>query len=404
MKPLKVLSFVGFNALWGKHLPVNVLDLEDGPSMGGGEEAALRTAVGLRELGHEVDLFWYGQPGVWKGVEFFSLADPLYPKIVGEKWDTILSWSAIRPLEYARPGVRRIFCQQLNDMHLLGDFSAIDCVVSPSLEHAKQLRGWGWDGRQAVVHNGVNLEAYSECPKCHRVLFGEVCILSCGYRGPPNHGIPWDERPYDVGYWSSPDRGLHHLLRAWPHVIANEPRARLHVFYEVKRYLDMIRVLPASYYGERGQTVGQLVLDRMHDSTVTFHGQVPRKKLAKIQKQCRVHCYPYDPLGWTEGFATSVAQGLAAGCLVMSMPMDALPSLYGDGIYWMRELDFMDRDYPRLLAQRIVQGLHGDLPNQDTIRKRGTQIGLGYTWTAAALMMERACHGEWLPADWRKAA
>ena len=377
---MRILSVCGFSALWGKHLPANLLDLEEGPTCGGGEEAALQTAIGLRALGNDVTLYWYGRPGVYRGVEFRGLDAPMFSVIVGEEWDVIIAWSCIRPLEYAQKRTRRIFSNQLNDLSLLADWSVVDCVVSPSHDHAKRLRTWGWEGRQAVVHNGVDPEVYADAPA-------------------------WDERPMDVGYWSSPDRGLHHLLRAWPYVVKQEPRARLRVAYEIKRLLDWIRILPASFYGERGQTLGRLVLEASNDPTVEFLGSIPRKKLAKYQRRCRVHCYPLDPFGYVEGFATSIAQGLAAGCFVMSMPMDALPSLYGDGIYWMNELDFMDRDYPRLLAQRIVQGLRGDLPNQDTIRKRGTQIGLSYTWAEAAKQMERACRGEWLDENWwRKAA
>ena len=250
--------------MWGRY-PVDVLDLEHGSTVGGGEEAFIRTAVGLKELGHEVLAYHCGESGVFRGVEFRSTDKPLYPVIVGEHWDAVCAWSGIRPLEYARPGVRRLMFQQLNDLFILGDGNALDCIVSPSLDHARQIKGWGWAGQQAVVHNGLDLELYEGAPD-------------------------WEERPMHVGYWSSPDRGLHHLLRAWPFVVQKVPEAHLHVFYEVKRYLNLINALPANFYGVRGQTVGRLVLDRMQDPSVTFHGQVPRRELARLQKQCRVDC------------------------------------------------------------------------------------------------------------------
>ena len=368
-----------FSPLWRRY-PVNVLDLEEGMTIGGGEESFIRCTVGLRALGHDVEAWHCGDTGVWRGVIFNSVEAPLYNRLVGERWDTVCSWSGLRPLEYAPHGAKRIYVNQLNDLTQLGAWDAVDCIVSPSLDHARQVRPWGWEGRQAVVHNGVDPEVYADAPV-------------------------WDERPYEVGYWSSPDRGLHHLLRAWPYVVKQEPRARLRVAYEIKRLLDWIRILPASFYGERGQTLGRLVLETSNDPTVEFLGSIPRKKLAKYQRRCRVHAYPYETFGYCEGFGTSVAQGLAAGCLVLLTPVDAFPSLYSDGAYWLRELDFMDRDYPRLLAQRIVQGLRGDLPNQDAIRKRGTQIGLSYTWQKASLQMEAVCRGEWLDENWwRKAA
>lgn len=364
---MRILTISYFSPLW-KRYPANVLDLEEGMSIGGGEENFLRCSSGLRALGHEVVAYHCGERGVWRGVEFRTLEDPLYPVIVGEKWDVIAAWSGLRALEYARPGVRRLFIQQLNDLSVLGDWSTVDCVVSPSLDHTKEVRKWGWEGRQAYVHNGCDLEMYQPAPK-------------------------WEDRPLDVGYWSSPDRGLHHLLRAWPAVVKMEPRARLHVFYEIKNYLKFIHILPVSFYGERGQTVAHLVLDRLCDPTVTFHGHVPRKKLAKIQKQCRVQCYPADMFGYCEGFGGAVNQGLAAGCDVLLRAVDAFPSLYGDAVHWL-DKDSIDLDYPEWLAEQIVQGLHGKLPDQEAIRARGPKRA--YTWDAAALQMEAVCRGEWL--------
>lgn len=400
---MRILTVSYFSPLW-KRYPADVLDLEEGPSIGGGEENFLRCSTGLRALGHEVVAYHCGERGVWRGVEFRTLEDPLYPVIVGEKWDAIAAWSGLRALEYARPGVKRLFVQQLNDLSNLGDWGAVDCIVSPSLDHTKEVRKWGWEGRQAYVHNGCDVDMYRRAHHSgltaagaaavqgpnRKALFigGEGWSVSTGEDAPK-----WEDRPMDVGYWSSPDRGLHHLLRAWPTVVKLEPRARLHVFYEIKNYLKFIHILPASFYGERGQTVARLVLDRMYDPTITFHGHVPRKKLATVQKQCRVMCYPYEAFGYCEGFCGSLNQGLAAGCLAMSTARDALPSLYGDAVHWL-DKDSIDLDYPEWLAEQIVQGLHGKLPDQEAIRARGPKRA--YTWDAATLQMEAVCRGEWL--------
>lgn len=374
---MRVLTVSCFSPVWGRY-PVDVLDLEKGPTVGGGEEAFLRTAVGLKALGHEVLAYHCGESGTWRGVEFRGTEKPLYPVIVGEQWDAVCAWSGIRPLEYARPGVKRLLFQQLNDLFMLGDWNAVDCIVSPSRDHARALKAWGWPGRQAVVHNGIDPLLYEDAPA-------------------------WDDRPLHVGYWSSPDRGLHHLLRAWPYVIAKEPSAHLHVFYEVKRYLALINMLPANFYGERGQTVGRLVLDHLNDPTVTFHGAVPRRKLAQTQKQCRVHCYPYETFGYCEGFAISVANGLAAGCTVMSTPKDALPSLYGDAVHWLPK-NCTDLDYPEWLAEQVVLGLWDELEQQDAVRARGPKVAARYTWDEAATQMEAVCSGTWLPAGFEAMA
>ena len=93
----------------------------------------------------------------------------------------------------------------------------------------------------------------------------------------------------------------------------------------------------------------------------------------------------------------SMNQGIAAGCLVMATPKDALPSLYGNTAYWMPdegESAQAHQDYFKWLAKRIVEALHGELPDQKGILTRATAAADKYTWTRAALEMEKACNGE----------
>lgn len=287
--PLKILSVCGFESWWGTDLPPNVLDLSTGKTVGGGEEAALRTAVGLRELGHDVLFYWYGLPGSWRGVKFKSLQDDLYFTLQSQPWDVVLGWSTIRPLEWAPKGATRIFCQQLNDLLQQGAWDRVDCIASPSESHAKQLPGWGWRGKPyAVVHNGLDAELYGGVKR-----WGAVpdCI-------PP----AWCDRPMDVGYWSSPDRGLHHLLRAWPAIRKAVPSARLHVFYELDRYIKIAVHAPFSI-GDRGRLLDRILPSAYADPSIIFHGAVPRNELRRTQFQCRVMCYPYVPgAGYCEGF------------------------------------------------------------------------------------------------------
>lgn len=365
---MRVLTISGFAPIW-KRYPVDVLDLEEGITVGGGEEGFLRTAAGLAELGHEVVAYHCGEAGRWRGVEFRTLEAPLYPEVVKDGWDAICGWSTIKPLEFARPGVRRLFFQQLNDLNLPHDWRKVDAIISPSADHAKMVRAWGWEGKQGVVHNGLDFDLYADAPA-------------------------WESRPMWVGYWSSPDRGLHHLLRAWPTVRRVIPEARLHVFYEIKRYLDMVSSMPIGFYGGRGMEMAHLIPHALADETVVVHGAVTRKALARIQKQCRVHCYPYDPFAYCEGFAGAVNQGLTAGCTVMATPKDALPSLYGDSIWWI-EKDLLDRDFTSWLADRVIEGLRGTLQGGEAARAAARARRGRFTWANAAREMEAVCRGEW---------
>ena len=283
---LKVFVHCGFQAYW-QGLKPDVLDATEGPSCGGGEEAALRAAANLKALGHDVVLFWYGTPGEWRGVKFRSLQDNLHHDLRATDWDAVVSFSDLRALEWAPKSShgRRFMAQQLNDLWGIGDWGAVDCIISPSESHAQQLAGWGWKSKPyGVVHNGCDVETYR---------FED--------RRGSSRGLSWNDRPMDVGYWSSPDRGLHHLLRAWPEVVAQIPTAKLHVFYEIEKYLQLV-CRATGEYGARAQELMPLLTMAKHMPSVIFHGQVPRKKLSKTQLQCRVMCYPYDPTNYCEGF------------------------------------------------------------------------------------------------------
>lgn len=279
---MKIFSHCGFSGWWGTGLNPNILDANEGRTIGGGEEASLRTAAGLVELGHQVTLFWYGNAGEWRGVEFKGLHDNFYGRLAGERYDAVIGWSNLRALEWCNDDAVKLYAQQLNDLIDRGDWSRVDCIVSPSESHAQQLNGWGWKKKPyAVVHNGLDAHLYG----------GVGHTLS-----------PWQGRPLDVGYWSSPDRGLHHLLKAWPAVRAKVPQARLHVFYEIDRYLKQAIFAPGPL-GDRARLLDALLPIAKADPSITFHGAVPRNQLRKTQFQCRVMCYPYDPCaGYCEGF------------------------------------------------------------------------------------------------------
>lgn len=363
---MKIAVVGGFSALWGHDMPPDILLRETGKSVGGGEEAMIRTSVGLVEHGHEVTLWWCGQPGEWRGVKFKGDADPLSPVLLRDAPDVIIGWSTILPFQWKKSlngkVARCLFAQQLNDCWAPGDWSAVDCVVSPSRNHAEQLPRWGWKGKWTVVHNGLDPELYTQAPT-------------------------WSGRPLNVGYWSSPDRGLHHLLRAWPAVVTQESEARLHIFYEIDNWLGSGAARNLGAYGDRARVmINELLPAAKADGSITFHGQVTRKMLARTQLQCRVQCYPFQPIEFTEGFAGAVNQGIAAGCHVLLCPHDALPSLYDKAVTWLPgSPDAMERRLP----DAICAALRTPPPREaEAARFR-------FTWGAAAKEMERAVNGIW---------
>lgn len=400
---MRIAVISGFASYWQRY-PVNVLDLEEGMSLGGGEEAMLQTTVGLAALGHEVHAYHYGDGGVWRGVQFYSNGELMYPKLAGEHWDAIVGWNAVRPLMYVEPSTRKLLDIQLNDLAIPGAWSSVDCVLSPSADHSRMVWGWGWRGPRAVVHNGLEPWLYRKTER--RVPGAEACrqLEAQGWKHGGNQDgafvlhrgtnpTPWKERPLHVGYWSSPDRGLHHVLRAWPLVKKMEPKARLFVAYEIKRYLEMALRSHIGFYSARAREIAYLMAEAEHDQSITFTGMIPRRKLAKVQRECRVMFYPFDVFGYCEGFCGAVNIGISAGCLVMTTPKDALPSLYDDSCYWFKKSP-SDLDFYEHAAEEVVKGLHGELPEQEKILSHASINAERYTWERASRELEAACKAE----------
>lgn len=330
---MKILYYVGFTDWWGAY-PPDVLDREDGKTVGGGEAGALNTAFQLAARGHNVTYLSVATPGVHKGVRFLPNDSWEQVYLDGIPWDAVVAWSTTRPLVKACGDEARVLVQQLNDVAWgWGWWNVTDVLVSPSATHAKAMAAYfpqGIEIPQAVVGNGVDLDLF------------------------PWPYIPPKDRPMQVGWWSSPDRGLHHVLKAWPLVKARVPDAKLKVFYQVKKYVERARD-----WGGRAGLLGNLLgglLARTEGLGVELVDQIPRRALARYQQQTRVQAYPCDPEGFTEGFATSILEALSAGCLPITRRVDALPELW-DKVVWWIESHPLDKGFTEELADKIVLGL-----------------------------------------------
>lgn len=370
---MRLLWYSGLAAYWGRLSP-DVLARVDRGTVGGGEAAFLQTAFGLADLGHEVVACHPGLPGHYRGVDFHPTWD--FDKIAAsERWDAVVSWSDPRPLRSpsVAPHVARLFPQQLND--LAAGVHGIDTIVSPSWSHVEMLK------RLWVDHGGKT----SDLP----VFAVSGSGVTCKYP----EAFVWPREPL-VGYWSSPDRGLVHLLRVWPEVKRAVPAAKLIVGYEIENWLALIRncygrLAPMhGWYRHQGEIVARL-LDECSRLDVTTTGALPRKKLAEIQQRCRIFCYPLDNGGdYVEGFCVAALEALAAGCWPVLSPVDALPEVYKGMIG-----DWIPRgDEPELQRTLIERLLHP--PGQSTF-KSNFELAAKYTWRAASIQMEAAIVNAW---------
>ena len=364
---MKILYYVGFTDWWGAY-PPDVLDRDDGKTVGGGEAGALNTAFQLAALGHDVTYLSVATPGTHKGVRFIPSTEWEWAYLYGAPWDCVVSWSTTRPLVKTAGGEARVLVQQLNDGAWgWGWWNVVDCLVSPSATHAAMMAAYfprGVEIAQAVVGNGVDLSLF------------------------PWPSTPPADRPMQVGWWSSPDRGLHHVLKAWPIVKARVPDAKLKVFYQVRKYIELARG-----WGGRASLLGKLLgglLSQTEHLGVELVDQIPRRALSKHQRETRVQAYPCDPEGFTEGFATSILEALAAGCLPVTRKVDALPELW-DKVVWWIESHPLDPAFTEELADKIARGLveWSRSPSNPTLQQMRGRAER-WPWSVVGRQMESA--------------
>jgi glycosyltransferase involved in cell wall biosynthesis len=135
-----------------------------------------------------------------------------------------------------------------------------------------------------------------------------------------------------VIYTSSPDRGLHHLLRIWPSVKEARSDATLDVYYDINKWLELCQSLhDKGYYNatyDRSVYIREFLAGDYRPLGVTFHGGVGQGELALAQMKAKVLCYPCDPVQPTEGFSMTILEGVVAGCEVVTSNADAFPELW----------------------------------------------------------------------------
>jgi glycosyltransferase involved in cell wall biosynthesis len=140
--------------------------------------------------------------------------------------------------------------------------------------------------------------------------------------------------PGRVVHCSSPDRGLHHLLGAWPEIRRAVPHATLHVFYRLGPWLrgfDQTPYFPpieplrarANYVEEclrRFQELGGM--------GVTLRDAVSRETIEREMAQAEVSANPCDTTTWSEGFSCAILEACAARACPIISDCDALGEVY----------------------------------------------------------------------------
>jgi glycosyltransferase involved in cell wall biosynthesis len=348
---MRIAVWAGNYGYWGEFNPERLFR-ENGGQLGGGETAAVMTSLGLAAAGHQVIVGCQIARRKEYGFATFVPADLFVPTIYAVGADVIVSWDAPEIFRFQLPSKAKVIAYQLNDSNL-GIFDyVIDAYFHPSQWHAtrfSKVYGIPAGKQYPTITNGTDpaiWKAVERTGRGHRVI-----------------------------YCSSPDRGLHHLLRIWPAIRQAVPDSELHLYYDMDKWLGVVTEAQGKGFTlnttERALEI-QNNLRPLFSQGVVYHGGVSKVKLAQALVTSKVLAYPCDPVAPTEGFSMTILDGLAAGCNVLTSTADALPELWGE-YATLLPLPIQDD----IWIQGIIAAL--DRPNNEDF-----EVPYQYTWRGLA--------------------
>jgi len=353
MDGLKIAFWTGGNGMWGEMYPEA---LEGDRQLGGAEAALIHVSRGLAERGHDVTVFhgdcpterecetqrehpaFSHAPYRWRPTNMYN------PR---ECYDALILWDDSRVCQYDPCAHAVILSAHCNTQPHLQDHYRISWAVMVSEWQRKvlcqQYRILS-QLRSEAIHLGVDLSRYEE----------DVETI-------PNRLI----------YCSSPDRGLHHLLRMWPQVREQIPDAELHIFYSFGGFERN------KWQMNEYAAIWWYVKTHLDQPGVFVHGAVGKQTLAREQKKAALLAYPSDLFVDGETFAMAVLECMAAGTPTLISDAAALPGVYGDAAAILpRPIE----DEPwigvivRLLTEKDLRQTHIE---------RGLKFAHEHTWDVA---------------------
>lgn len=299
---MRITFLFGEWAAGGKRFDVR--NLKSSPTgLTGSDVSFFRIAQGLAARGMEITVF----APVTENCDLEGVSYRDISQVQGHPTpDVAYSWCDPTPLHAFPDTVLRMCNQQFNDFSYCpqGFETWVDVWTSPSATHREKVGSLLPDARWEIVNNGCDI---------HPIL---------------------PKIPGRVIWTSSFDRGLHWLLSIWPDVRLAVPEAELHVFYSMKKWLDIWNSydhnsadVMASLQYRRAMFINQS-LQRLRNHGVQLRDQVSRQQVENEYAQAEVLAYPCDTISFTEGFSVSILDACSFGCVPVISDADALKELY----------------------------------------------------------------------------
>ena len=173
------------------------------------------------------------------------------------------------------------------------------------------------------------------------------------------------------------------MLKAWPLVKQRQPKAVLHVYYDMARWFEIIdsaraggRILITTDCADQVRH-GLGMTDGMG---VVVHGGVSQAQLAKAHLAATVGVASLDVVAPTEGFGMTMLEYLAAGLSPIAGKIDAFPEL------WSSHATLLEPPQePEVLADAVLAGF-ADSPRA---MAEGPKLARKFSWDLLGKQWER---------------
>lgn len=322
-------------------------------AVGGGSRAGfMGLAKAMGELGtYRVRAFstFRDKLVVRDGVEYVrldSLIDYADPDIVLAYYDT-------SPLANYGPSTLRIGSHHTYAPYM--HFDSADVNVAPSQHAVDSLRDrFDPTGQWHVLPNAVGPMAIERKPVPGRVI-----------------------------YHTSPDRGLHVLLHAWPAIKRAVPDATLHVVGGVQDILD--KEPPTGRQGDRARAFLDTYARAESCGGIRLLGRLSRADLESELAEASVFAFPCAPPAPCETFSISIMECCKIGLPVVLAPADALESVYAGHV---RMTPSPAAEHADEFAEAVVDVLTSDR-EQSRLAALGKDLASQYTFARAAEELDR---------------
>lgn len=358
---MKIAFVFGPFTIGNRH--IDFTKLWDSPrGLTGSELSCISMAREMAKLGHSVS-FFVQNPNApsFDGVqlrEYGNLPSESY------SYDAVYSWMGPDDLRGVDPRAVRLVNQQLNDFGYCrpGYDSFVDIYTSPSQSHMEYIRGLTPSPHKwTVLPNGCNPDLYDRSAKV----------------------------PGRVIYASSPDRGLHLLLQAWPHIKKRAPHAHLRVFYNMEGWITTFlpqedhQIPDFVEFGRRARYI-DLSMRRMSSLGVERVGSVSRNRMDREMSEAEVLAYPCDTVRFTEGFSVTTMEACASGAFPVVSAVDSLGQIYGDHIPM---IPAPVRDHISEFTDCVIRALN-DSEYRGSVVERASMLAHSHTWSTLARRLE----------------